>query len=85
LQAIDENSKPTVKPKLRTLVESEMKKPPPKGLSRAAEYSVGTIPPLSYGASDEVPSFSSAVSVAYNHTLGRHLVAKRDIELGIIY
>ncbi|XP_059485308.1 SET and MYND domain-containing protein 4-like [Neocloeon triangulifer] len=40
------------------------------------------VPPLSYGVSDTVPCLSSAVAIAYNVQLGRHLVAKRDLEIG---
>jgi hypothetical protein len=42
------------------------------------------LPELSYGQNPEVPSFSSAVSVEYSKQLGRHLVANRDINTGII-
>jgi len=41
------------------------------------------LPDLSQGPSEEVPSFSSAVSIAYSKELGRHLVANRPINTGI--
>jgi hypothetical protein len=41
------------------------------------------LPDLSYGPSAEVPSFSSAVSIAYSKELGRHLVANRSLKTGI--
>jgi len=41
-----------------------------------------TLPPLSYGVSTEVPSFSSAVELKYNKQFGRHIVANRDLHTG---
>jgi hypothetical protein len=80
-QAIEDFNSPETK-EPRQYVENEMSKPAPKGFPRMGEFYCGTIPPLSYGVSEEVPCFSSAVSVEYSKELGRHLVATRDCEIG---
>jgi len=45
-------------------------------------FQKGPLPSLTDGVSEEVSSFSSAVSVEYSKALGRHLVANRDIRTG---
>jgi len=41
------------------------------------------LPELSFGASEEVPCFSKAVTLTFNKRNGRHLIANRDIEIGM--
>jgi hypothetical protein len=40
------------------------------------------IPELSYGQNPEVPSFSSAASLAHSKEFGRHFLANREIDTG---
>jgi hypothetical protein len=67
---------------LKAKVLSKMKDPEPVFNMELPKPNKIKLPPLSYGPSDEVPSFSSAVSIAHSKELGRHLVANRPIETG---
>ena len=42
----------------------------------------GKVPALSHGPSEKVPTASAAIEVRRDDTLGRHLVAKQDIDVG---
>jgi hypothetical protein len=41
------------------------------------------LPDLSYGPSAEIPCFSSAVTLAHDKDLGRHLIADQDLNTGL--
>jgi hypothetical protein len=69
---------------LKVKVLSKMKDPEPVFNMELPKPNKIKLPPLSYGPSDEVPSFSSAVSIAHSKELGRHLVANRPINTGIL-
>jgi hypothetical protein len=49
------------------------------------QANVWKLPELSYGQSSEVPSFSSAINLVYNKKVGRHLIANRNINTGMLY
>jgi hypothetical protein len=42
------------------------------------------LPALSYGQNPEVPCFSSALSLLHNKELGRHVIANRNINTGML-
>jgi hypothetical protein len=63
---------------------SKMKEPVPDLKEKLPRANIWKMPELSYGQNPEVPSFSSAVNLVHSKELGRHVVANRDINTGII-
>jgi hypothetical protein len=43
------------------------------------------LPEPSYGRNNEVPCFSSALSLEHSKELGRHVIANKNINTGILY
>jgi len=68
--------------RLKAAFIKEMEQPEPVFVIDLPQPNEWTLPSLSYGLSEEVPCFSSAVSVHYSKQLGRHLVANRDLNTG---
>jgi len=62
----------------------KMEEPMPDLNEKLPEANVWKLPELSYGQNSEVPSFSSAINLVYNKEVGRHLIANRNINTGII-
>jgi len=67
---------------LHVKIVKEMEQAEPVFATALPQPNEWTLPSLSYGPSEEVPSFSSAVNLEHSKELGRHLVANRDIETG---
>jgi hypothetical protein len=81
-QAIDQFNE-GVSVALKTKVISKMWDPEPDFDMHLPKPNKWRIPEPSYGPSAEVPSFSSAVSMAYSKKLGRHLIANKLIKTGV--
>jgi hypothetical protein len=61
-----------------------MKEPMPDLKEKLPTANIWKLPELSYGQNPEVPSFSSAIHLVHNKKVGRHVLANRDINTGII-
>jgi hypothetical protein len=71
--------------KLLELVSGKMEEPSEPHLTEEVPKSnVWELPELSYGQNPEVPSFSSAINLVHSNQFGRHLVANRNINTGMI-
>jgi len=80
---IEKHNKEDVCARLKAELAKEMELPEPVLATRLPQSNEWTLPSLSYGASKEVPSFSSAVDLQYDKQFGRHIVANRDLNTGI--
>jgi len=79
---VKKHNKEDVCARLKAELAKEMELPEPVLATRLPQSNEWTLPPLSYGTSKEVPSFSSAVDLQYNEKFGRHIVANRDLNTG---
>jgi len=82
---VEKHNKKDVSARLKAELAKEMELPEPVFASDLPQPNEWTLPPLSYGPSAEVPSFSSAVNLEYNEQLGRHIVANRNLNTGTFY
>jgi len=83
VQFIEKSNKQSEWEALKASVRKQFKAKEPVFYCGLPQSKKWTLPSLSYGESEEVSSFSSAVSIEHSKALGRHLVANRDIETGI--
>jgi hypothetical protein len=68
--------------RLKDSVLAKMKEPEPVFKGALPIINNWKVPELRYGQNPEVPSFSSAATVAHSKEFGRHLLANRKIDTG---
>jgi hypothetical protein len=62
-----------------------MEEPMPDLKEKLPKANIWKLPELSYGKNPEVPSYSSAINLVHSKEFGRHVLADRNINTGILF